>query len=90
MMRGSAARWADNFDVVVANVPLVVPEDFEAQSDAPAIAYRGHDSDRLGLHRQLATQASRLLRPAGALILQLAPGQWGTLQPELQGLGFTT
>ena len=75
-------------DAVVANVPCVPESTFEAAADAPAVAYVGSGADGLGLHRRLAAQALRVLKPGGHLLLQLAPGQWTLLATDLLLLGY--
>jgi release factor glutamine methyltransferase len=76
-------------DVVFGNLPCVTDETWDASlALSPDVAYRGTGADGLDLHRRLAAAARPFLRHGGALVLQVSPDQWNTLQPQLEALGY--
>jgi release factor glutamine methyltransferase len=83
-----ADRTVRDVDVVLGNVPFVLPSDFAGEEDAPDVAYLGAGADGLDLHRTLARQATEVLRPGGWLMLQLTEDRWGTFAAELLALGY--
>jgi release factor glutamine methyltransferase len=69
----------DRFDIIVSNPPYVARGDIaslmpEVRDYDPALALDG-GSDGLDGYRAIATQARRLLAPAGRLIVELGMGQ---------------
>jgi methylase of polypeptide subunit release factors len=77
-------------DVVVGNLPFLLPDVLPSAADAPGSAYLGTGGDGLDLQRALACQAARVLRPGGRLLLQLPPDAWLRLVPDLVEAGFTS
>ena len=58
-------------DVLLGNLPFYPPEDYAAIGSVPRDTIQGQSEDGLGLVRKTMQQASRFLRPGGALILQM-------------------
>jgi len=83
------ASLQGRLDVVFGNLPCITDDTWDSSLAAtPDVAYRGAGADGLDLHRRLAAAARGFLRPGGALLLQLSPGQWSMLQPQLANLGY--
>lgn len=76
-------------DVVVGNVPCLLPGQDADVRDAGSTAYVGRDADGLGLHRALLEQAGRALAPGGRVLVQLQPHQWAALRPFADGAGYS-
>ncbi len=79
-VRGDYARpFARGFDLVVSNPPYIP----SAEIAALDLEVRGHDphraldggADGLDAYRQIVPQAAALLRPGGALLLEVGHGQ---------------
>jgi methylase of polypeptide subunit release factors len=76
-------------DLTFAHLPCITDDTWDSSLAASAeVSYRGAGADGLDLHRRLASNARVLLRPGGALVLQVSPGQWGILQSHLEILGY--
>jgi release factor glutamine methyltransferase len=79
-------------DLVVSNPPYVSAE--ELTTLAPEVAR--HEprlalvppGDRLSIYRRLAPTAARLLRPGGALAVEIGQGMEGEVARELEGAGL--
>lgn len=82
----SAALDAGPFDLVVANPPYVTTTDWrklapEVRDFEPRLALDG-GADGLECYRRLIPQAAEVLRPGGALMLEIGAGQ----EPQLHDL----
>lgn len=66
-------------DVVLSNPPYIppgqVPLDPEVRDHDPRIALYGTDPDGLGIAKQVAARAARLLRPGGLFVMEHADSQ---------------
>lgn len=83
-------RFAGRVSVIAANVPYLPPA-LEGSASAlfPAGTAVGTGGDGLGLAREVAREARRLLTDGGSLVLQLAGFQWTAFLDELRALGYT-
>jgi release factor glutamine methyltransferase len=92
LLRGLSAARRRRVALIVANLPYVAPEEWEAL--APEV--RDHDPKRalvadergLSLVRRLTASAAPRLRPGGRLILELAPSQIDEAAASLVEGGF--
>ena len=82
---------AERFDLIVSNPPYVARDD--AASLPPELAHEpemalfaGHDG--LDVIRRLVRQAGDHLLPGGWLLIELSPGQIGTVEQELAQAGL--
>jgi release factor glutamine methyltransferase len=88
-----AAALSGPFDLIVSNPPYIrsaeiASLDAEVRDHDP---YRALDGgvDGLDAYRRIAPQASRLLAPGGALVLEVGHGQSGDVQGLLTAAGVT-
>jgi len=87
------AALAGNFDLVVANPPYIPTADLaglapEVRDHDPALALDG-GPDGLDAYRAIAADAGRLLRPGGALVVELGIGQADAVTALLAKQGLT-
>jgi release factor glutamine methyltransferase len=74
-------------DVVVSNPPYV-PPGITFRAGVTTEMVKGGGFDGLDLLRRLVDDAKGILRPGGALVLQLADAQWDGFGPELAAAGY--
>jgi release factor glutamine methyltransferase len=78
LVRGSLADWhSGGIDLLLANLPYLRPEQVSGNRDLaaePALALDG-GPDGLDLVRDLLADASRVLKPNGAIGLEIDPSQ---------------
>ena len=88
-----AAPLVGQFDLVVSNPPYIASSEIEglqpevAQHE-PKLALDG-GVDGLTCYRALARELPRLLRPGGAVFLEVGAGQWETVAELLETVGLT-
>lgn len=82
-------RLAGRVAVIVANLPYVPSSVWSRKERFVRQAVRGQGDDGLGLYRQLARQARRLLEPAGHLVLEMGPYQVDAFRSEIAPLGYS-
>jgi release factor glutamine methyltransferase len=76
------------FDLVVSNPPYVSPEEYETLQPEIRL-YEPHRAlVGVGVGREVAAQARRLLRPGGRLVLECGDGQAAELAAALEFLGY--
>ena len=79
------------FDVVVANLPYIARDDEALEASVrehePAIALFADESG-LALNRRLAEAATRVLKPTGALVLEVGSGQADAIRSILEAQGY--
>jgi len=81
------ARLAVHGDVVVSNPPYLDESEIDAlapevRDHDPRLALLPPDGDRYSIYRRLAPQARGVLRPGGALLLEIGPG----MEDEVRGI----
>lgn len=81
------------FDLIVSNPPYLTPGEtrFRVEEEhwkEPALALDGGEADGLALVRRLVPQASLLLKPQGALMIEAAPDQNEAIQKLFIQEGF--
>jgi release factor glutamine methyltransferase len=88
------AGWRGQVNVIVANLPWI-PGAICAHAEMTGVAWRGPEwsvhgegMDGLDLQRRLARAAWPVLRPAGALVLEIDEWQAALLLPELKACGY--
>lgn len=89
-----AAALSGPFDLIVSNPPYIrsaeiASLDAEVRDHDPHCALDG-GIDGLGAYRLIAPQASRLLRPGGALVMEVGRGQSGDVQGLMTAAGLAT
>ena len=82
-------EWSSGVDLVVGNIPCVPATEFDGAGDTGAVGYVGAGSDGLGLHRRLLDQASGVLVPGGALVLQSRSAEVGSLVDMAASSGWS-
>jgi release factor glutamine methyltransferase len=88
-----AAALSGRFDLIVSNPPYIR----SAEIAGLATEVRGHDplqaldggTDGLDAYRALLPQASGLLAPGGALVVEAGRGQSGDIEALMTAAGFT-
>lgn len=88
-----AAALADGFDLIVSNPPYVRSTDVAEL----AVEVRDHDphraldggADGLDAYRRLIPEAARLLKPGGALAVEVGIGQSGDIEGFMTTAGLT-
>ena len=88
-----AAALSGPFDLVVSNPPYIRRDDIaglgiEVRAHDPARALDG-GADGLDAYRALIPQAIGLLRPGGALVVEVGEGQAGDVEGLMTEAGFT-
>jgi release factor glutamine methyltransferase len=88
-----AAALSGPFDLIVSNPPYIrsaqiASLDAEVRDHDPHRALDG-GFDGLDAYRLIASQASRLLAPGGALVMEVGHGQSGDVQELLAAAGLT-
>jgi release factor glutamine methyltransferase len=76
------------FDLVVANPPYVSPEEYETLQPEIRLYEPYGAVVGVGVGREVAAQARRVLRPAGRLVLECGDGQAAELAAALESLGY--
>jgi release factor glutamine methyltransferase len=75
------------FDLVVANPPYVPPEDVDLLQ--PEVLREPRDAlVGSGRHEEIAEAAQKVLRPGGALVLEVGDGQAPPVAAQLRALGY--
>ena len=91
-VEGSLSKLNGRVDVVVSNPPYIptgsVPRDPEVQKFDPELALYG-GADGLEVVRQVSTNAHRLLKPGGRIVLEHGELQGADIREILLGDGFT-
>jgi len=86
-----SASQRGHVDAIAANVPYVPPRLLlNAERFFPPGTAIGFGEDGLDLVRELARQATEVLRLGGALVLQLAGYQWSVMGEHLVRLGYSS
>ncbi|MGH7470017.1 MAG: methyltransferase domain-containing protein [Longimicrobiales bacterium] len=88
------ADWRERVHVIVANLPWI-PGTVCAHAQLTGVEWRGPEwsihgegNDGLDLQRTLARSSWPLLRPGGALVMEVDHWQSARLVPELQALAY--
>lgn len=76
------------FDLVVSNPPYVSPEEYETLQPEIRLYEPYGAVVGVGVGREVAAQARRLLRPGGQLVLECGDGQADELAGVLESLGY--
>jgi release factor glutamine methyltransferase len=76
------------FDLVVSNPPYVSPEEYETLQPEIRLYEPYRALVGVGVGREVAAQARRLLRPGGRLVLECGDGQAAELAAALEFLGY--
>jgi release factor glutamine methyltransferase len=76
------------FDLVVSNPPYVSPEEYEKLQPEIRLYEPYGAVVGVGVGREVAEQARRLLRPGGRLVLECGDGQAAELAAALESLGY--
>jgi release factor glutamine methyltransferase len=76
------------FDLVVSNPPYVSPEEYETLQPEIRLYEPYGAVVGVGVGREVAEQATRLLRPGGRLVLECGDGQAAELAVALESLGY--
>jgi len=76
------------FDLVVSNPPYVSPEEYETLQPEIRLYEPYRALVGVGVGREVAAQARRLLRPGGQLVLECGDGQAAELAAALEFLGY--
>jgi methylase of polypeptide subunit release factors len=79
---------AGRVDVIVANMPYLLPGDTGQQMGVPAATVAGYGAHGIGHTERLAMQASAALSADGAFVVQCMDWQWAFLESALRGFGF--
>lgn len=87
-----ASALSGRFDIVVSNPPYIASGEIddlepEVAQHEPQLALDGGD-DGLTCYRVIAGELSRLLRPGGAVFLEVGAGQWESVATLLETAGL--